>query len=178
MNVTQEDMMEGLKMEEPKEGHWPSPTTIFSWVLGPLANRQEVEESSAQLRDRAIECAPPPLRLEWEDCYVLVIASSMRQLTIGPGGDNIRRGRNLLQSHWRVAIFLPHCTAMPAGGHHLGRSKCLLHRPYHRGHHRPGVRSWLKPAIGQMSYHPSLHDWTFPIHLPLGRQLTAWTFPL
>ena len=34
--------------------------------------------------------------------------------------------------------------------------KGLLHRPYHRGHHQPGVRSQLKPATGQMSYHPSL----------------------
>ena len=96
MNITQEDMMEGLKMEEPEGGHQPSLTTIFSQVLGPPANRQEAEESSAWPRDRAIECAPPPLRLEQEDHYMLVITSSMRQLTIGPGGDNIGRGRELL----------------------------------------------------------------------------------
>ena len=78
MNITWEDMMEGLKMEEPEDGHWPSLMTIFSQVLGPLADRQEAEESSTQPRDRAIECAPPTLRLEWEDCYMLVIASSMR----------------------------------------------------------------------------------------------------
>ena len=113
MNITWEDVMEGLKMEEPEGGHQPSPTTIFSQVLGSPANRQEAEESSTQLRDRAIECAPPPLRLEWEDCYVLVVASWMRQLTIGPGGDNVRRGRNLLQSHKRVAIFLPCHTVRP-----------------------------------------------------------------
>ena len=113
MNITQEDVMEGLKMEEPEGGHWPSPTTIFSQVLGPPADRQEAEESSTWPRDRAIECAPPPLRLEWEDCYMLVIASSMRQLTTGPGSDNVRRGRNLLQSHQRVAIFLPCHPALP-----------------------------------------------------------------
>ena len=36
MNITREDMMKGLKMEEPEGGHQPSPTTIFSQVLGPL----------------------------------------------------------------------------------------------------------------------------------------------
>ena len=30
MNITQEDMMKGLEMEEPGGGHQPSPTTIFS----------------------------------------------------------------------------------------------------------------------------------------------------
>ena len=78
MNITQEDVMEGLKLEEPEGGHRPSPTTIFSQVLGPLADRQEAEDSSAWPRDSAIECAPPPLRLEWEDCYMLVITSLMR----------------------------------------------------------------------------------------------------
>ena len=83
-------------MDEPEGGHWLSPTTIFSQVLGPPADRQESVESSTWPKDRAVKCAPPPLRLEWEDHYMLVIASSMRQLTIGPGSDNVRRGRNLL----------------------------------------------------------------------------------
>ena len=99
VNITQGDVMEDLKMEEPKGGHQPSPTTIFSQVLGPLADRQEAEESSAWPRDRVIECAPPSLMSEWKDSYMLVITSSMSQLTIGPGSNNIRRGRNLLQSH-------------------------------------------------------------------------------
>ena len=42
-------------MEGPEDGHQPSPTTIFSQVLGPPADRQEVEESSARPRDRAVE---------------------------------------------------------------------------------------------------------------------------
>ena len=91
--------MKGLEMEKPEGGHQPCPLTIFSQVLGPLADRQEAEESSTRPRDRAIKCAPPTLRLEQEDRFVLVTASSMSQLTIGPGGDNVRRGRNLLQSH-------------------------------------------------------------------------------
>ena len=113
MNITQEDMMKGLKMEEPEGGCQPSPTTIFSQVLGPPANRQEAEESSARPRDRAIECAPPTLRLEQEDNFMLVVTSSMSRLTMGPGSNNVRRGRNLLQSCQRVAIFLPHCPALP-----------------------------------------------------------------
>ena len=44
---------------------------------------------------------------------MLVITSSMRQLTIGPGGDNARRGRTLLRGHGRVAIFLPHSPVLP-----------------------------------------------------------------
>ena len=105
MNMTWEDMMEGLKMEEPEGGHQLSPTTIFSQVLSPPANRQKSAESSTWPKDRAIQCTPPPLRLEWEDHYVLVIASSMRQLTIGPGSNNVRRGGNFFQSCRRVAIF-------------------------------------------------------------------------
>ena len=66
VNITQGDMMEDLKMEEPKGGHQPSPTTIFSWLLGPPANRQEAEESSTQPRDRVVKCAPhiPDVRME------------------------------------------------------------------------------------------------------------------
>ena len=67
VNITREDVMEGLEMEGTEDGHWPSPTTIFSQVLGPPTNRQEAEESSAWPRDRAIECIPPTLRWEWEE---------------------------------------------------------------------------------------------------------------
>ena len=95
-NITREDVMRGLEMEEPEGGHQPSPTTIFSHVLGPPANRQEAEESSARPWDRVIECAPPTLRLEREDHFVLVVTSSMSQLTIGPGKEDVKIGRNLL----------------------------------------------------------------------------------
>ena len=115
-NITQEDVMKGLEMEEPEGGHQPSPTTIFSQVLGLQANRQEAEESSAKSRDRAITCAPPTLRLEQEDCFVLVITSLMSQLTIGAGSNNIRRGRNSLWSRRRAAIFLPHHPVLPIEG--------------------------------------------------------------
>ena len=77
INITREDVIKGLEMEEPEGGHQPSPTTIFSHVLDPPADRQEAEESSARTRNRAIECAPPTLRLEREDRFVLVVTSSM-----------------------------------------------------------------------------------------------------
>ena len=77
INITQEDMIKGLEMEEPEGDHQPSPTTIFSCVLDLPADRQEAEESSARTRNRAIECAPPTLRLEQEDCFVLVMTSLM-----------------------------------------------------------------------------------------------------
>ena len=104
-------MIKGLEMEEPEGGHHPSPTTIFSCVLDPLANRQEAEESSTRTRNRAIKCAPPTLRLEQNDQFVLVVASSMSQLTIEPSNRNIERGRNLLRNHRMVAIF-PACHAI------------------------------------------------------------------
>ena len=107
VDITREDVIKGLEMEEPKGGHQLSPTTIFSHVLNPPTNRQEVEESSTRTRNRAIECAPPTLRLEQEDHFVLAVTSSMSWLTIGPGDKNIERGRNLLWNHQRAAIFLP-----------------------------------------------------------------------
>ena len=75
VNITQKDMIKGLEMEGPEGGHQLPPMTIFSCVLNPPANRQEVEESST--KNRAIECAPPTLRLEQDDQFVLVITSSM-----------------------------------------------------------------------------------------------------
>ena len=83
-------------MEGPEDSHQPSPTTIFSQVLGPLADRQEVEESSTRSRDRAVECTPPTLRWEQEDHFMLVVTSSMNQLTIVPDGNKVRRGGNFL----------------------------------------------------------------------------------
>ena len=35
VNITREDVIKGLEMEEPEGGHQPSPTTIFSHVLDP-----------------------------------------------------------------------------------------------------------------------------------------------
>ena len=112
MNITREDVIKGLEMEEPEGGHQLSPTTIFRCVLNPPANRQEAEESSARTRNRVIECAPPTLRLEQEDRFVLVVTSLMSQLTIGPGDENVKRDGNLLWSHQKVAVFLPHCPVL------------------------------------------------------------------
>ena len=67
INITQGDVIKGLEMEEPEGGHQLPPMTIFSHVLNPPADRQEAEESSARTRKRAIECAPPTLRLEQDN---------------------------------------------------------------------------------------------------------------
>ena len=53
VNITQEYVIKGLEREESEGGHQPSPTTIFSHVLDPPADRQEAEESSARTRNRA-----------------------------------------------------------------------------------------------------------------------------
>ena len=96
MNITWEDVIKGLEMEEPEGGHQSPPMTIFSHVLNPPANRQEAQESSARTRNRAVMCASPTLRLEQDNQFVLVIASSMSRLTIEPGNENVERARNLL----------------------------------------------------------------------------------
>ena len=101
-------------MEEPEGGHQPSPTTIFSCVLDPLADRQEAEESSTRTRNRAIECAPPTLRLEQDNRFVLVITSLMSRLTIEPSNGNIEMGRNLLRNHQMADIFLACHAILPA----------------------------------------------------------------
>ena len=64
VNITREDIIWDLKMEEHGGGQQLSPKTIFSQVLGPPANRQKVEEFSSRPGNKAVECAPPTLRLE------------------------------------------------------------------------------------------------------------------
>ena len=107
INITPEEVIKGLEMEEPEGGHQLPPMTIFSCVLDPPANRQEVEESSTRTRNRPIQCTSPTLRLEQDNRFVLVITSLMSQLTIETGNRNVKRSRNLLRSHQMVAIFPP-----------------------------------------------------------------------
>ena len=106
-------MIKGLEMEEPEGGHQLPPTTTFSHVLNPPAYRKEAQESST--RNRAVECAPPTLRLEGDDRFVLVVTSAMSQLTIEPGNRNVEGSRNLFRSCLMVAIFLPCCPALSIG---------------------------------------------------------------
>ena len=35
VTITKQNILEGLEMERPTDSHWPSSTTLFSWVLGP-----------------------------------------------------------------------------------------------------------------------------------------------
>ena len=48
----------------------------------------------------------PTLRWEWEDWFMLVVTSTMKQLTIGPDCDIARGGGNLLPGQWRSTIFM------------------------------------------------------------------------
>ena len=100
-------------MGEHGDGQKLSPKTIFSQVLDPPANRQEAEKFSGRPGDKAVKYALPTLRLGQEDHFMLVVTSSMRQLTIGPGGNNARRGRTLLRGHRRVAILPPCSSVLP-----------------------------------------------------------------
>ena len=90
VNITWEDVIKGLEMEEPEGGHQTSPTTIFSHVLNPLADRQEVEgilhqnqeqscwvhPSNPEVRARRSLCASCHLfnestnyRARWQKCW-------------------------------------------------------------------------------------------------------------
>ena len=112
MNITREDVIQDLKMEEHGGGQQLSMKTILSQVLGPPADRQKVEEFSGRPGDKAVKCAPPTLRLEWEDRFMLLITSLMSQLTIEPGNGDLERGRNLIWSHQMVAVLPPQCPAL------------------------------------------------------------------
>ena len=48
INITKGDLLEDLKIEEPTGGCWPSSATIFSWVLGPPANRVEMMPTASE----------------------------------------------------------------------------------------------------------------------------------
>ena len=98
VSITQEDIMEDLEIEEPEAGYQQSLMTIFRQVLGPPADRQEAEKPSHCPEDRVVGCAPPSLGVGWNDNYMLVITSLMSRLTIGPGGDNVGRGENMLRN--------------------------------------------------------------------------------
>ena len=109
VTITQEDIMKDLKVEKPDADYQPSLMTIFSWVLDSPADKQVAVKTSPHSEGGAGCCAPPSPEGEWKDSYMLVIISSVSQLTLGPGGNNLGRGRNVFGNPQMVAVFpTPH----------------------------------------------------------------------
>ena len=113
VNITYRDAMQGLEIEKCEASH-PG-ETIFSRVLANLIDEPRVVEDpphqeSPPSKDKAIWCASPPQGLEQHERYVLVVTSSVGQLDLGAGGNNIRESqgdRSLFQNPWMLAVFPP-----------------------------------------------------------------------
>ena len=107
--------MQGLEIEKPEASHPQLGVTIFSRVLSTPVGEPKVMEApphpvSSPSGDEAIWCTSPPPGLEQSDRYLLVITSSVKQLDLGLGGNNVREsqsGRNVFWHPWMVAVFLP-----------------------------------------------------------------------
>ena len=100
--------MQGLKIEGPEANQPQLGTTIFSSVLSTLVEEPEVMETPPE--DEALWYTSPPLGLEMNDRYLLVITSSVNQLELGPSGDNVREfqsNRNVFWNPPMLAVFPP-----------------------------------------------------------------------
>ena len=76
-------------------------------------------QESPPPEDDTIWCASPPQGLEQCEIYVLVVTSSVGQLDLGAGGDNIRESqgsRSLFQNPQMSAVFPPPRVASHYGG--------------------------------------------------------------
>ena len=115
MNITYQDVMQGLEIEKPEASHLQPEATIFSRVLATPVNEPKVMEAPPHLvspppEEEAVWCTSPPLGLEQSNRYFLVITSSVNQLDLGPGGNNVREsqsGRNVFWNPWILAVFPP-----------------------------------------------------------------------
>ena len=56
-------------------------------------------------------CTTPPFGMEGENQYLLVVTTSIEQLTLGPSGDNPKKPladllrRNMFQNQWMAAVL-------------------------------------------------------------------------
>ena len=115
VNITYQDVMQGLAIEKPEASHPQLGATIFSRVLSTPVGEPKVMEApplpvSFPSGDEAIWCTSPPLGLGQSNRYLLVVTSLVNQLGMGPSGNNIKEsqsGRNTLQNPWMVAVFSP-----------------------------------------------------------------------
>ena len=95
VNISYQDIMQGLEIEKPETSHLQLKVTIFSQVLATPLDEQKVMEVPPHLvsplaEDEAIWCTSPPLELEQSNRYLLVITLLVNRLDLGPGGNNVR----------------------------------------------------------------------------------------
>ena len=82
-------------------------TTIFSHVLSSLVEEQEFRNATTHATSPITEknmakCAASPTRTERENPFLLVITTSIGQLNLGPGGNNVRRPTAEGNAFWNL----------------------------------------------------------------------------
>ena len=80
MNISYQDIMQGLEIEKPETSHLQLKATIFSWVLATPVDKQKAVEAppcpvSPLAEDEAIWCTSPPPEIKQSNRYMLVITS-------------------------------------------------------------------------------------------------------
>ena len=149
----------GLGGSSPR-GYKPvAPTTLFSWVLLPLGGEPSGLHTGFT---EAITQTPPPLvanvdmdrcttplfEMEGENWYLLVITTSIEQLSLGPSGNNPEKSstnsstRNMFQNPWMAAVLLGSTRVVGYGGTTVKELK-------EWGENGPGVVSNQKATFGQ-----------------------------
>ena len=95
---------------------WPQ-TTLFSQVLLALVNELDFTEATTHTAPPVVanvdmaRCTIPPFGTERENHYLLVITTSIGQLSLGPNGNNPKRSPNdsprgnTFQNPWMAAVF-------------------------------------------------------------------------
>ena len=111
---------------------WPQ-TTLFSQVLSPLGNEPSgldtgYTEATTQTAPPAAanidmaRCISPPFGMERENWYLLVVTTSIEQLSLGPGGNNPKKSPtdpprgNTLQNPWMAAVLSGSTRMLGYGG--------------------------------------------------------------
>ena len=84
VNISYQDIMQGLEIEKPETSHLQPKVTIFSQVLATPVDEQKAMEApphqvSPLAEDEAILCTSPSPEIEWSNRYMLVITSSVNQ---------------------------------------------------------------------------------------------------
>ena len=122
VTFTNGDVLQGLGAVHPvATNQWPQ-TTLFSRVLSPLGDEPSgldtgFTEATTQTPPPLVanvdkdRCTTPPFGMEGENQYLLVITTSIEQLSLGPGGNNPKKSstdlprRNTFQNPQMAAVL-------------------------------------------------------------------------
>ena len=115
------DVVQDLGATHLEPTHCQPHATLFSHVLSLLGEEQEQREATthAAMEEDMTRCITLPSRMERENQYLLLITTSVGQLNLGPGGNNIRRpmaGENMFQNPQMVATFTTPSRTISYGG--------------------------------------------------------------